>query len=212
MTCRISNEPTLLKAPNANRGLITSTPSTLPYPTCATRANRPTRLPSRLKRLDNEAHQKLEQLRRFDRDAADVVDWLRHNRNRFRQEIFEPAFLCVTVPNRQYVDAVEACFGNTQLRTFVAQCEEDYQTLNRLCVDTPEALGRKARINTWFKARDESRVQPPPLPVDQLAALGFDGYAIDFVDCPEGLKWFLRADVRLHRTVCLLGLCVYCFR
>ncbi|EJF55700.1 hypothetical protein DICSQDRAFT_175618, partial [Dichomitus squalens LYAD-421 SS1] len=146
------------------------------------------------------AHQKLEQLKRFDSDAADVVIWLRSNRHRFRQEIFEPAFLCVTVPNRQYVDAVEACFGDTQLRTFVAQCEEDYQTLNRLCVDTPEAVGRKARINTWFKAKDGGRLQPQPVPADQLADLGFDGYAIDFVDCPEGLKWFLCADVKLHRT------------
>ena len=155
----------------------------------------------RLQRLDNHAHQKLEHLRRFDADAADVVDWLRANRAKFRMEIFEPALLCVTVPNRHYVDAVEACFGGPQLRTFVAQCEEDYQLLNRLCVDTPEALGRKARINTWYKARDESRLQPPPLPVDQLQAMGFDGYALDFIDCPKGLKWFLCADVRLHRTV-----------
>ena len=124
-------------------------------------------------------------------------------------EIFEPAVLCVTVPNRQFVDAVEACFGSTQLRTFVAQCEDDYQLLNRLCVDTPEALGKKARINTWFKARDESKLQPPPLSVDQLRAEGFDGYALEFVDCPEGLKWFLCADVRLHRTVRVF---LRCFR
>lgn len=118
-------------------------------------------------------------------------------------EIFEPAILCVTVPNRSYADAVEACFSHAQLRTIVAQCEEDYQLLNRLCVDTPEALGRKARINTWYKPVDESRLLPQPAPADQLRALGFDGYAIDFINCPEGLKWFLCSDARLHRTVSL---------
>ena len=154
-----------------------------------------------LQQLDSHAHQKLEALRRYDSDCAEVVEWLRNNRNRFRMEIFEPAVLCVTVPNRSFIDAVEACFSGPQLRTIVAQCEEDYQLLNRLCVDTPEAIGKRARINTWYKPVDESRLPPQPLPPDQLRALGFDGYAIDFIDCPEGLKWFLCSDARLHRTV-----------
>ncbi|KAL7282760.1 hypothetical protein ACG7TL_004235 [Trametes sanguinea] len=153
-----------------------------------------------LQQLDSQSHQKLEALKRFDADCGEVVEWLRKNRHRFRMEVFEPAVLCVTVPNKAFVDAVESCFGGTQLRTFVAQCEEDYQLLNRVCVDTPEAIGRKARINTWFKARDENRLQPPPVPREELQQLGFDGYAIDFIDCPEGLKWFLCSDVRLHRT------------
>ena len=32
----------------------------------------------------------------------------------------------------------------------------------------------------------------------------FDGYALDFVDCPEGMKYFLMRDVNLHRTVGVL--------
>lgn len=31
--------------------------------------------------------------------------------------------------------------------------------------------------------------------------LGFDGYAIDYVSCPEGLKWFLTTNMNLHRIV-----------
>lgn len=34
-----------------------------------------------------------------------------------------------------------------------------------------------------------------------MAMLGFDGNAIDYVDCPEALKWFLQSDVKLHRVV-----------
>ncbi|KAI0329648.1 P-loop containing nucleoside triphosphate hydrolase protein [Cubamyces sp. BRFM 1775] len=153
-----------------------------------------------LQQLDSQSHQKLEALKRSDSDCGDVVEWLRRNQHRFRMEIFEPAVLCVTVPNRGFIDAVESCFGFTQLKTFVAQCEEDYQLLNRLCVDTPEAIGRKARINTWFKIQDESKLAPPPVPREEIRALGFDGYAIDFIECPEGLRWFLCSDVRLHRT------------
>lgn len=34
--------------------------------------------------------------------------------------------------------------------------------------------------------------------------LGFDGYAIDYVECEEGMKWYLMADAQMHRTVCLV--------
>lgn len=34
----------------------------------------------------------------------------------------------------------------------------------------------------------------------QLQSLGFDGYALQYVSCPEGLKWFLK-NINLHRTV-----------
>ena len=36
----------------------------------------------------------------------------------------------------------------------------------------------------------------------QLAEMHFDGYALDYIDYPEGLQWFLRRELNLHRTVC----------
>lgn len=35
----------------------------------------------------------------------------------------------------------------------------------------------------------------------QLRRLGFDGYALDYINCPEGMKWWLKSAVGLHRTV-----------
>jgi structural maintenance of chromosomes protein 5 len=49
-----------------------------------------------LRRLDDVAHQKLDALARWDRDAADTVRWLRSNRHHFKMEVLEP--LCG--PNR----------------------------------------------------------------------------------------------------------------
>ena len=69
-----------------------------------------------MQQLDSQSHQKLEALKRSDSDCGAVVEWLRRNQNRFRMEVFEPAVLCVTVPNRGYIDAVESCFGLTQLK------------------------------------------------------------------------------------------------
>jgi hypothetical protein len=34
-----------------------------------------------------------------------------------------------------------------------------------------------------------------------MANLRFDGYAIDYVEYPAGMEWFLKRDINLHRTV-----------
>ncbi|PCH40750.1 nucleoside triphosphate hydrolase protein [Wolfiporia cocos MD-104 SS10] len=157
-----------------------------------------------LQQLEDVSHQKLDALSRGDQDCGDAVRWLRANKHRFKMDVFEPPTLCVTVPDPRYADAVEACFGSGQLRTFVAQCEEDYQLLNRLLVDTPEAIGRKARLHTWYKNKDESQLPPPPISEQEMRELGFDGYAIDYVNCPEGLRWFLTSNMNMHRTAIAL--------
>ena len=35
----------------------------------------------------------------------------------------------------------------------------------------------------------------------QMGNMGFDGYALDYVDYPAGMKWFLMREVNLHRAV-----------
>ncbi|KAI0340832.1 P-loop containing nucleoside triphosphate hydrolase protein [Trametopsis cervina] len=156
----------------------------------------------RLKQLEDVSHRKLQALIQWDKDCGDTVAWLRQNRHRFKMEVFEPAMLSITIPNQSFSASVEACFGANDLKTFVAQCEEDYQLLNRLVADTPEALGRKARINTWF--RTQGRNQQPPVSVEELNRLGFDGYAMDYIDCPDGMRWWLQSAVGLHRTAIAL--------
>jgi len=69
-----------------------------------------------LKQLDDVSHRKLQGLAKYDPDCAAVIHWLRKNTHRFRMEIIEPAAVSLTVPNKSYVNAVEACFIGTQLR------------------------------------------------------------------------------------------------
>lgn len=158
---------------------------------------------SALKRLDDDSYRKLQNLAQYDPDCAAVINWLRTNKHRFRKEIVEPAAISLTVPNKDYVHAVEACFNITQLKTFVAQCDDDYRLLNRLVSDTTEALGKKARITTWFRP-EETNITPPPMTVDEMRELGFAGYAIDFVDCPHAMRGFLMRECQLHRTAIAL--------
>lgn len=34
-----------------------------------------------------------------------------------------------------------------------------------------------------------------------MRSLGFDAYAIDKIDCADGLLWYLKREVNMHRTV-----------
>ncbi|KAH8989237.1 P-loop containing nucleoside triphosphate hydrolase protein [Lactarius akahatsu] len=162
---------------------------------------------SRAKAEITEGERALKQLddglAKFDPDCAAVIHWLRKNTHRFRMEIIEPAAVSLTVPNKNYVNAVEACFNAAQLKTFVAQCNDDYKLLNQLVSDTTEALGKQVRITTWFRPGD-ANITPPPMNQDELREIGFDGYAIDFVDCPPPMRVFLMRECQLHRTAIAL--------
>ncbi|KAG9041717.1 Structural maintenance of chromosomes protein 5, partial [Tulasnella sp. UAMH 9824] len=155
-----------------------------------------------LDELGNVSSQRLQQLRRFDRDCADVVEWLRkpETRARFQYEIAEPAFLSLDIPDPRYRDQIDSLINKIQVKTFVCGCTEDYKLLNKLVTDTPEALGRRARINTWFRPQNESQLKPSPMSPEKMESLGFDGYAIDFIKAPEAMTWYLKMEVNLHRT------------
>ncbi|KAJ7619283.1 P-loop containing nucleoside triphosphate hydrolase protein [Roridomyces roridus] len=152
-----------------------------------------------LKSLDDAGAVKLQNLIRWDRDVGEAVRWLRNNKAKFKMEVFEPPVLSVTVPNKAFATLVENCFGGNQMKMFVCQCQEDYNTLNHHINDNP-GLGRKAHIPTWCRPGSEADLAPPPMNREELKARGFDGYALDFVECPDGLKWYLQKDLNMHRT------------
>ncbi|KAG8991499.1 Structural maintenance of chromosomes protein 5, partial [Tulasnella sp. 427] len=175
-----------------------------------------------LEDLSNVANQRLNKLRDQDPDCAAVVEWLRmpENKARFSGEIAEPAYISLDIPDARYRDHIDSLINRTQVKvnrpyspfvdprakrntlpkTFVCGSSEDYKLLNKLVNDTDEALGRKARITTWFRPRVDEQLAPPPMSTEQMRSLGFDGYAIDFVTAPPALMWFLKKDVNLHRT------------
>ncbi|KZV88580.1 P-loop containing nucleoside triphosphate hydrolase protein [Exidia glandulosa HHB12029] len=153
-----------------------------------------------LRRLQDVEHQRLESLRKWDQDTAIAVDWLRKNKDKFQMEVFEPAILSARVRPGANVDQVEACMGSSQFKTFVAQCKEDYDAFNHYVNDATDlaAGGRKLRVNVWF--RPQGDLPPPPMSAAELKELKFEGYALDFLDCPEGMKWYFMRDVNMHRT------------
>ncbi|KAJ7493281.1 P-loop containing nucleoside triphosphate hydrolase protein [Mycena galericulata] len=143
-----------------------------------------------LKSLDDADAVKLRNLTQWDRDVGETVRWLRENKDKFRMEVFEPP--CA-------IPAVENSFNQSQMKMFVCQCKEDYDTLNH-CINDNPGLGHKARVPTWFRPGDENDLVLPPMERDELNGRGFDGYAIEYVECPDGLRWYLKKELNMHRT------------
>lgn len=52
----------------------------------------------------------------WDKTVHDAIVWLRDNKDKFKMEVFEPPYMCLTIPDRRYVDALEACFNPIQLK------------------------------------------------------------------------------------------------
>ena len=70
----------------------------------------------RLQKQDNADVQKLQMMSKWDPDTHDAILWLRRNKDKFRMEVFEPPFMSLSVKDRRYANAIEACFSGNQLK------------------------------------------------------------------------------------------------
>lgn len=70
----------------------------------------------RLKKQDSADVQKLQMMAKWDIDTHDAILWLRANKNKFRMEVFEPPFMSLSVKDRRYANAIEACFAGNQIK------------------------------------------------------------------------------------------------
>ncbi|KDR84246.1 hypothetical protein GALMADRAFT_703330 [Galerina marginata CBS 339.88] len=154
-----------------------------------------------LKQEDNADNQKLNSMSRWDKATFQAIKWLRANRNLFKMEVFETPFMRVTVKDKNFTNAVEACFGS-HLKTFVTQCQEDCDTLNKH-INDDQIFGKGMKITTWFRAHQDNLV-PPPMSDEEMQGMGFNGYAINYLEFPEGMRWFLMRELNLHRTAIAL--------
>ncbi|KAG6844359.1 hypothetical protein H0H87_007540 [Tephrocybe sp. NHM501043] len=155
-----------------------------------------------LQRLEDMGNVKMQNLQRWDKNTHAAVLWLRSHKHLFQMEVFEPAVLSVSVPNKQFVNAVEAGINGMQFRTFVCQCQEDSNTFNEH-VNDKQVLGKGVRVATWF--RPPSQLKMPPMSREEMTELGFDGYLLDYIECPDGMRWWLQCELNFHRTAVSLG-------
>ncbi|KAF9516831.1 hypothetical protein BS47DRAFT_1340449 [Hydnum rufescens UP504] len=151
--------------------------------------------------ITNQQARRIQDLKRWDPATGTVAEWLAQpdTQSKFKMQVFQPPYISVTIPDARYQAAVEGCLSSGQIKTFVTQCNEDYQLFNKLVNDNADfRIGdKRIRVNVWYA---EGRAAPQPFNVEEMGALNFDCYALDKVSCDDGLKWFLQRDAHLHCT------------
>ena len=55
---------------------------------------------------------------KWDPDTHDAILWLRANNHLFRMEVIEPLFMSLSVKDRRYANAIEACFAGNQIKVW----------------------------------------------------------------------------------------------
>ncbi|KAJ1981450.1 Structural maintenance of chromosomes protein 5 [Dimargaris xerosporica] len=148
-----------------------------------------------LRDLEDVRNQRLEFLRNFSPDTHRAVRWLRDNRDKFREQVFEPVCLEINVSNPAYCGAIETLLPASSMKAFVCQTEEDYRTFTREVND-----GLRLKVNAVMFGNKTLDDYPPPVPMAQLQTMGFTQYALDFVDGPAPVLVALCELDRLHAT------------
>ncbi|KAJ2470037.1 Structural maintenance of chromosomes protein 5 [Coemansia sp. RSA 2322] len=157
------------------------------------------RVAARLRSLDDVAARRREALRRVSEDTVRALEWLEANRGLFAQHVFAPVCLEATVRDARFASLIESVVSAGSLRTFVAQSAADYHTFTREVNDR-----QRLRVDVVGPARDLDAFRAPQ-PRDALRELGFDGYALDFIDAPRPVLAALCARDSVHEVPLALG-------
>ncbi|XJO76391.1 hypothetical protein BDV3_006922 [Batrachochytrium dendrobatidis] len=152
-----------------------------------------------LEQLDQIRHRKLAALKRGDKDAYNATMWLQDNLSMFEKHVFEPICMEVNLKDTRYAAVLETLVKPSHNTTFVTQCKQDY---NRFCEEVISI--RKWRVNVVYFDRPLSSWTPEH-PRQLITQLGFDGYALDFIDGPEPILSALCQMCFLHTNAIALG-------
>lgn len=154
---------------------------------------------NQLRRLDDVAQRRRENLRKIHEATYKAMEWLGQNRDKFQQHVYDPICLEASVTDSRMTEMVETVIGVSTIRTFVTQCREDYIKFTGIVNDT-----MKLRVDVAYYPKDLSEFRAPQ-PKEALQRLGFEGYAMDFIDAPRPVLACMCVRDDVHRIPLALG-------
>ncbi|CCA70235.1 hypothetical protein PIIN_04174 [Serendipita indica DSM 11827] len=151
--------------------------------------------------LNRLLDKKQQRLNRIERDRAfqdanfyRAYRYLLDHKNDF-ETVIEPACFSLHVKDARYSSAIEALVPMTAMKTFVFANRRDYETFSNAL----DNMFEKHRPTVWFRPVNEDALPKNDQDPEEMKRVGFDAYAIDLVEGPPEVLWFLKRQLDLHR-------------
>lgn len=145
--------------------------------------------------LDSQDGQQINKLRQISSDTFKAWQWIQDNRERFQKEVYGPPLITCSVKDNRYTDALESSFQRNDILSITTQCMADYKLIHEHVHDV-----LKLADVSFKSATDSLESYRPPLSRQDMEGLGFDGWALDYLDGPSPVLAALCNDKKLHRT------------
>jgi structural maintenance of chromosomes protein 5 len=129
------------------------------YVSCLTSVMATNANPPSLRDLTQVTGRRMQNLQRWDIASYTVADWLQKNQSKFRMEVFLPPCISVSVPDRNYQAAVEACFSASQMRVipnYYLLETWNSSFISDFCRPVPRRLSNIKRIDQFRRRYHES--------------------------------------------------------
>lgn len=147
-----------------------------------------------LENLNSQEGQRLVQLRRAEPEVASAWEWLQENGDQFEKQVFGPPMLTCSMKDKRYSNHVQSLLQRDDFLCFTAQTRNDHKKL------TDQFFTHmKLAVTVRTITADLSSFRAP-VPQGNLAAMGLDGYALDFLEGPEPVLAMLCSEKKLHLT------------
>lgn len=147
-----------------------------------------------LESLNSQEGQRLVQLRRAEPEVASAWAWLQENGDQFEKQVFGPPMLTCSMKDKRYSNHVQSLLQRDDFLSFTAQTRNDHKRLTDQFFTNMKLAVTVRTITTDLSSFHS------PIPRENLAAMGLDGYALDFVEGPEPVLAMLCSEKKLHLT------------
>lgn len=154
---------------------------------------------NRLRGLASQSGKQEEKLRQWSYDSFKAWEWIKTNQNRFQKHVYGPPLVECSVTNPQYADALESLLQRNDFLAFTTQSREDFRTLQRIVYNDLKL--HDITIKTCSTPLSQLS---PPMSDGELQALGFDGWASNYLAGPEPVIAMLCSENRLNHTPVML--------
>ena len=158
------------------------------------RSTKKQQLEEDIKRLDSVAGQQEIKLSNIGPDTLKAWKWVQENQYQFEKPIFGPPVMECSIKDPKYADMIESLLQIGDMITFTAQTKSDQKKLHDIIKNQLNCT----RTNTRC-ALPMARFTAPVNDAER-ESLGFEGWALDYLNGPEPVLAMLCEAAALNRT------------